>query len=62
LRSQHPLHHGPLFVSQFPASRHRRARRSQSSPRIARKRLSGIYETGSSDKHKAQSTWCSLQM
>lgn len=48
LGSQHPLHHGPLFVGQFPASRHRRVRRSQSSPRIARKRLSGIYETGSS--------------
>jgi hypothetical protein len=53
LGSQHPLHHGPLFVGQFPASRHRRVRRSQSSPRIARKRLSGIYETGSRERRVA---------
>jgi hypothetical protein len=48
LGSQHLLHHDPLFVSRFPASCHGALRLSQSSPRIARKRLSGIYETGSS--------------
>jgi DNA invertase Pin-like site-specific DNA recombinase len=55
-RSQHRLDHGPLFVSQFPASCHGASRLSQSSPRIARKLLSGIYETGSSPRG-ARSEW-----
>ena len=44
---QHRLHHGPLFIVQFPASCHGASRLFQSSPRIAQNNPSGIYETGS---------------
>jgi hypothetical protein len=46
-RSQHRFHHRPLFIGQFPASCHRRCRKPQSTPRIARFRPSAIYESGS---------------
>ena len=44
---QHRFHHGPLFLVQFPASRHGASRLSQSSPRIPGIRPLTIYETGS---------------